>query len=146
MTKTYKVKFTFDKDGKQHDGTCEIESPSKEAAEDSAYAVLNMRKFEGVKVGKITQVEAAGYPAVGLNVQNTNPSGKYYVEPNSTVFLDRKEWEDHATKSGLDVEDGPAIGRQLCAFRGNTIVGVFTYKSNKNETQTYGYIRTKDLK
>jgi hypothetical protein len=141
---TYKVRFTFNKDGKEHKGTCEIEAPSKDAAEDSAYAVLHMRKFEKVNVLEVT--EATKSVAVKpFQSQSTNPTGKYYVGKDSVVFFDRQEWEEAANASGLDVEDGPAIGRQLCAFRGNKIVGIFTYKSNLNEGP-FGYIHKKEVK
>lgn len=138
---SYKVKFTFDKEGKEHKGTCEIEAPSKEAAEDSAYAVLHMRKFAGVKVLEVTQAEQSA----AITVQDTNEGGKYYVEPDSAVYYDRQEWEDAANNSGLEVEDGPAAGAQLCAFQGNKIVGIFTYKSRRNE-KPYGYIVKKAIK
>lgn len=56
MANQYKVKFSFVKDGKEVNGTCVIDAPNETKAEESAKAVLKMRKFGDVVVLDVTPV------------------------------------------------------------------------------------------
>jgi hypothetical protein len=138
---TFKVKFEFDEEGKTKQGTCEINAPSKEAAEDSAYAVLKMRRFLKVKVTQVNQVEES---AAALPFQSRDQVAKYYVPKGAATFDSQHEWEEAVNSSGLDIESGPRTG-QVCAFQGNKIVGVFTFESKLME-RPYGYLDPRFVK